>query len=81
MSFGRAFVSPAIGCLPALVGDDGGAVLYDPDDPEGLAEALRSLAELDLAAMGARNRERIAANDWDTIADRTAEVYRDVAER
>lgn len=78
MSFGRAFVSPRLGCLPELVGDDGGAVLYDPDDPEGLATALRSLDALDLDAMGARNRERIAAYDWVDIAEQTAAVYRDV---
>lgn len=78
MSFGRAFISPRLGCLPELVGSDGGAVLYDPDDPDGLASALRSVASLDLDAMGASNRERIAAYDWAGVADRTAAVYRDV---
>jgi glycosyltransferase involved in cell wall biosynthesis len=76
MSFGRAFVAPAMGCLPALVGDDGGAILYDPDDDAGLADALRAAASADLAAMGARNRERVASFEWDDIAARTAAVYR-----
>ncbi|AUV82851.1 group 1 glycosyl transferase [Salinigranum rubrum] len=81
MSFGRAFVSPRIGCLPELFGDDSeecGAVLYDPDDPNGLGTALRSLDSLDLEAMGAWNRERAAEFDWADIADRTTAVYRDV---
>jgi glycosyltransferase involved in cell wall biosynthesis len=76
MSYGRAFVSPRVGCLPELVGDDGGAVLYDPDDPDGLADALRALATRDLDAMGARNRERVAAFDWDDVGERTVGVYR-----
>jgi len=75
MSYGRAVVAPAIGCLPALVGPDGGA-LYDPDRPDGLADALRSLESRSLDANGQRNRERIAACDWEPIAERTAAVYR-----
>ncbi len=78
MSFGRAFVSPRLGCLPELAGENGtgcGAVLYDPDDPEGLATALRSLDGLDLESMGAQNRERITGYDWTNVADRTAAVY------
>lgn len=79
MSFGRAFVSPRLGCLPELVGEDGGAVLYDPDDPEGLATALRSLDAMDLDEMGARNRERIAAYDWADIAEQTTALYQRVS--
>ena len=80
MSYGRAFVAPELGCLPALVGSDGGAVLYDPDRSDGLAEALRVAESADLDAMGERNRERIAAFDWGTIGERTASVYRSVSQ-
>jgi glycosyltransferase involved in cell wall biosynthesis len=76
MSYGRAFVAPRLGCLPELVGEDGGAVLYDPEDPDGLGGALRDLASRDLDAMGDRNRTRVTAFDWADIADRTVAVYR-----
>ncbi|EMA63707.1 glycosyltransferase [Halorubrum lipolyticum] len=80
MTFGRAVVAPELGCLPGLVGSAGGH-LYDPEEPEGLADALRrAVADADqLGSMGRRNRAVARRLDWGRIADRTRAVYRDAA--
>lgn len=76
MTFGRAVIAPELGCLPGLVGSEGG-YLYDPEDPEGLTTALRrAVADPDLDAMGRRNRAIAQRLDWGRIADRTRAVYR-----
>lgn len=74
MSFGRALVVPRLGCLPELV-DEAGAVAYDPNDPDGLRDALRRAASRDTDAMGTHNRERVAQFDWPTIARATERTY------
>lgn len=74
MSFGKALVVPALGCLPELLSEEG-AVIYDSTDPGGLREALERATERDLAAMGEHNRVRVAEFDWESIADRTREIY------
>lgn len=80
MTFGRAVIAPRLGCLPELVGATGGH-LYDPEDPEGLTDALRrAVADPDrLDSMGRRNRAVARRLDWGQIADRTRAVYRDTA--
>lgn len=75
MSFGRAVVAPSLGCLPETLAPGGGA-LYEPDDPKGLATALRTALTADLEAMGARNLERARELEWGPIADATAQLYR-----
>ncbi len=76
MSFGRAVVAPRLGCLPEELGPDG-SLLYDPDDPAGLGTAMRTALSSNLMELGARNREAALALDWDTIAVRTAGLYRE----
>jgi len=80
MTFGRAVIAPELGCLPGLVGSEGGH-LYDPEDPDALAAALRrAVADPDrLDSMGRRNRAVADRLDWGWIADRTRAVYRDTA--
>lgn len=76
MTFGRAVVAPFMGCLPELIGSEGGH-LYEPTDPDGLRTALRNAtADRDrLRRMGRRNRETIAEFDWNGVAERTRDVY------
>ncbi|WP_050033753.1 glycosyltransferase family 4 protein [Halorubrum halophilum] len=76
MTFERAVVAPMLGCLPGLIGSDGGH-LYDPKDSAGLQIALRKAIDdrEQLQEMGQRNREMIQAFDWDQVAERTRNVY------
>lgn len=76
MTFGRAVVAPVMGCLPGLIGSEGG-YLYAPDDSDGLRVALRKAIDDRgrLREMGRRNREVAQTLDWDGIAERTRDVY------
>jgi glycosyltransferase involved in cell wall biosynthesis len=75
MSYGRAVVAPALGCLPEAL-DPNGAVLYDAQAPGALGEAIVTALASDLEAMGARNLERARRLDWGTIARATLALYR-----
>ena len=77
MSFARACVAPRLGCLAETL-DDQGAVLYDPEDPGALRDALgRALERLGEARrMGEHNASLAAAYDWERIGRRTADLYR-----
>ncbi|MGH7215473.1 MAG: glycosyltransferase family 4 protein [Tepidisphaeraceae bacterium] len=77
MSFGRACVAPASGCVPETL-DPAGGFLYDADDPHGLSRALRTCMDArgDLEAMGEHNRRRASRWTWDGIARRLIEIYR-----
>ncbi|GAB6861112.1 glycosyltransferase [Haloplanus litoreus] len=79
MSFGRPVVTPAMGCIPAVLPDDDSAFLYDQGDEESLRTALRTARSTprdELAAMGRRNYERALDLDWDDIGDDTVDIYR-----
>lgn len=77
MTFGRGVIAPAIGCLPELVGDDGG-ILYDATTRNALHSALsRAVAEpRELDNMGHRNRLKADQLEWDRIAAKTRDVFR-----
>lgn len=76
MSFGRACVVPRMGCIGDTL-DDRGAVFYEPNDADGLVNALKRAIERkrDLPAMGEHNRRLIAPWGWDRIAKMTLDVY------
>ena len=79
LSFGLPIVAPAIGCLPETITADGGT-LYDPDDPDGLKDALASVrADPSLAAIGRSNLKRARQNTWDSTADRLVRLYSSVS--
>jgi beta-1,4-mannosyltransferase len=80
MSFGKAVIAPRRGCVAETVDEQGG-VLYDADDPQGLAEALRAAMSADLEAIGRHNLERLPEFDWSRVAGATLETYREVAAR
>jgi glycosyltransferase involved in cell wall biosynthesis len=77
MSFGKACVAPARGCLSDVL-DATGAFLYDPEDEEGLLHSLReALNKTDaLDRMGRHNQERAALWTWDKMAQTIADLYR-----
>jgi glycosyltransferase involved in cell wall biosynthesis len=85
MACGTPVVAAAAGALPEVIATGGGGVLVPPEDPEALAKAIATLAEQPeaRAALGARAPARIdAAYSWRRVAERTADVYREVvAER
>lgn len=74
LSHGRPVIAPALGCLPETLPADA-TILYDPDVPDALADAMRQAAASDLAVMGARARAYADNLDWAAIAARTAELY------
>jgi glycosyltransferase involved in cell wall biosynthesis len=74
MTFGRAVIAPRRGCIGETL-DDAGALLYDANDPTGLADALGRALTADLEGMGAHNRARLPEFGWDRIADATLETY------
>jgi beta-1,4-mannosyltransferase len=78
MSYGRAIVAPALGCVPEVV-DAAGAVLYEANQPGALADALARAAASDLDAMGRHNLQVAQALDWTPIAAATKELYMDAA--
>ncbi len=77
MSFGRACIAPRMGCIAETL-DDAGAFLYEPEDSDGLANAMKRAIEhkADLQAMGEHNRRLAAPWGWDRIARMTLDVYR-----
>jgi beta-1,4-mannosyltransferase len=74
MTFGLAVVAPRIGCLPSTL--DGCSLLYDPDAPQALRDALRDAMEADLRLLGERAATAAAALDWGTIGASIAALYR-----
>jgi glycosyltransferase involved in cell wall biosynthesis len=75
-----AVVATRVGGIPEVLGDAG--MLVDPDDPRGLAEALRSLMQSpELAAdLGRRAGQRVRARfGWGEIVGEHEALYRAAA--
>ncbi len=77
MSFGRACIAPRMGCIAETL-DEKGAFIYEPEDSDGLLNAMKRAIErkADLSAMGEHNRRLAAPWGWDRIAGMTLDVYR-----
>lgn len=77
MSFGRACIAPQMGALGDTL-DDAGGVLYDPENPEALSQALLEAVRRrsSLERMGEHNRSRAEGWSWGDAAHKTADVYR-----
>ncbi len=76
LSYSNPVVCPRLGCLPDLLQDCEGAVLYEAGSREGLAEALRAGRNLDpkLASQAALNCA-VEAN-WSSIAEKMERAYK-----
>jgi glycosyltransferase involved in cell wall biosynthesis len=75
MSFARTVLMPRCGCAQEMLGEDGG-LLYDAGRKDGLMQAMRRALHANLEAMGERCRQRAATFGWDSLAARTAQLYR-----
>ena len=77
MSFGKAIISPNIGCIPEVL-DSSGGFFYDPDERDGLLIALKQATKVSRARileMGNYNLERAKKLNWRDIAMSTCRVY------
>ncbi len=79
MSHGKPVIAPRLGCIPEVLGEEGG-FLFDPRDGDGLGHApyrgALATPRADLHAMGALNRSVCDGLDWDGIARQLVAVYR-----
>ena len=74
MSFGKPVIAPRLGGIPeTLVGADD--LLYDPENPQGLAKALQKSTEIDLDELSQRTTEACDRLNWSEIARKTKAVY------
>lgn len=80
MACGTPVVASDRPALPEILGD--AAVLVDPVDPAAIAEAMVRVLESEELAADLRRRglERSAQFTWESCAESTAAVYRDVVE-
>lgn len=75
-SFGLPILAPRMGCFVELAGADGErGLLYDPQAPGGLAEALREAQRRELGAMRRACLEYARQLDWRDIARQHAAMY------
>ncbi|MBI4541432.1 MAG: glycosyltransferase family 4 protein [Gemmatimonadetes bacterium] len=81
MACGAPVVASRAAALPEVVSDAG--LLFEPDDYEGMADAVaRLLRDPALReSLVRRGRERAAQFTWDEAAHRTAQVLQEVAAR
>jgi glycosyltransferase involved in cell wall biosynthesis len=85
MACGTPVVACRAGALPEVLEVGGGGLLAERDDPDSLAEGIRTLLENRTLReeLASRGRDRVsAAYAWPRVAKATAEVYAEVlAER
>lgn len=83
MACGTPVITSTVSSLPEVAGTDGTAVLVNPADTAGLAEAMqRVMADAELRRdMAARSLARAASFGWEKTARETVGVYRKVMQR
>ena len=76
LAAGTPVVAARSGACPEIVTEREHGVLFEPDDPEDLARALRDALELARDGAGEEARRARAADfDWTRVADRYEETY------
>jgi len=80
LSFGLPAIAPALGPFPPLLGQ-GAGVLYDPQRPQALVEALRAVRQMDLAAARRAAWETAHRLDWRPIGQEFVGLYRQLVAR
>ncbi len=68
-------IAPNLGCLPEVI-LPGGGLLYDPNRPDGLLEAMQEIQGWDLEEASRTALASIQRYDWERIAEITLEAYR-----
>lgn len=82
MSFGLPCVAPHLPGVVDALGTEGG-ILYPPDSPDGLLEAMRQAVgrKAELRRMGEKNLARAMAWTWLNAAQLTRELYAQCLEK
>ena len=75
MSFGKPVIAPKLGCVAELIEEGVGGFLYDPEDEDGLLDAMRKAITANLRALGEYNLQKARELDWLRAAKATLEVY------
>ena len=75
-SFGKATITPALGCSPDMLASQP-ELLYDPGEPDGLLERMRASLALDLVDIGQDAQGRVRPYSWEVVGVLTAAVYED----
>ena len=76
MSFGKACIAPKVGFFDDLL-DNSGAFLYNPDDKDGLLQAMEdALANKNkIVEMGEYNKRKAEQWSWQYVVTETLKVY------
>ena len=74
MSFGRPVIVPRMGCLPELIAP-GCGWLFEPDNPNSLAEVMQSAALADVTNAGSQAFLKLSAYDPERFAEQTIKAY------
>jgi glycosyltransferase involved in cell wall biosynthesis len=77
---GRAVIAPRIGCLPDMVPENSG-LLYEAGSQDGLAAAMRRIADLDVDDMGNHGQMHIAKQTPEAFAATVFGVYQALRRR
>ena len=73
MSYGRSVIVPKMGCVQELSSDM--AIHYDPEQADGLQNALLAAETAPLASMGQTAYRFAQRSSWSLIAEKTINVY------
>ncbi|HMR62515.1 MAG TPA: glycosyltransferase [Anaerolineae bacterium] len=73
LSFGRPLIAPRIASFPELIGPDTG-ILYDPDQPEGLFQALNQASQESWSEQ--KIMDYAGRFDWDKLGLQLTNLYR-----
>ncbi|MFD1957714.1 glycosyltransferase family 4 protein [Paenibacillus thailandensis] len=74
LSYYKPVVAPKLGSLSEYI-PEGGGILYDPADPEGLRKALEQSVRLNREETEKHIAKKLAELDWKKIAGRMIHVY------
>jgi beta-1,4-mannosyltransferase len=80
MSFGKPIIAPRIGSLPEILGD-AGQLLYDADEVQGLLRSLQKSLTCDLDQLSQLTVEACDRLDWQSIGQKTVQVYQQLQSR
>lgn len=80
MSFGKALIVPAVGCMTDVL-DTRGSILYNSSEQDGLLNGLRQALNANFEEMGRHNLKLAKQLCWDKAAKDTAILYQKSANR
>ncbi len=75
LSYSKPVICPRLGCLPDLLRDCQGAVLYEAGSREGLAEALRTGRNLDPNVASQAALDCALEANWSSSAEKMERAY------